>query len=229
MLQNVVSTIKNSIIPNVLIVIGLLFIVLSFGPIVKDELWFRLKELKDQKYFLGSKEEVVGSVEDSVFARYLSKSPVTLKPVNKGFSVVIEKIGVNAPIIADVPVTDERAYNDALKSGVAHAITSKYPSRNPGNVYLFAHASVNFWQLGEYSDVFNLLRKLSFGDRVHVFYDGEDFVYEVVNIEKHDGWNTYPLTRPVIEPTLTLQTCDPPGTTLNRLIVTAHLVDVIGE
>ncbi|EKE00377.1 MAG: hypothetical protein ACD_22C00036G0004, partial [uncultured bacterium] len=32
--------------------------------------------------------------------------------------------------------------------------------------------------------------------------------------------------RPVIEPILTLQTCDPPGTTINRLIVTAKLEKV---
>ena len=74
--------------------------------------------------------------------------------------------------------------------------------------------------------ILNLLRKLELGDRIHVFRNNTEFVYHVVNKETLKGWNTYPLTRPVIEPILTLQTCDPPGTTLNRLVVTAKLIEV---
>lgn len=128
--------------------------------------------------------------------------------------------------MADVAVTDESVYKESLKHGVAHALSSSYPSKEPGNVYLFAHSSLNFWELGKYAQVFNLLRKLEAGDRVHIFYEGGDFEYRVVNKEVYKGFNTHALTRPVIEPLLTLQTCDPPGTTLNRLVVTAKLVGV---
>ena len=196
---------------------------LTFGSLLRDELWFWLKEAKGQEFTLFSRD--TGAVEDSIFARFLSTRPIFIEPVNQDFSLVIERIGVNAPVVADVSITDEAAYNEALKNGIAHAASSKYPSSQPGNVYLFAHASINFWKLGQYANVFNLLRKLDFGDRVHIFYKGEPFVYEVVNKEVLKGWNTYPITRPVIEPTLTLQTCDPPGTTLNRLVVTAKLIE----
>jgi sortase A len=202
---------------------GFLLIWLSFGSIIRDEIWFFLKETRGQELRLfGKKEE---TVEDSVFARFLSTKPILIEPVNRDFSLVIERIGVNAPIVADVSVSDEKAYIEALKNGIAHASSSKYPSKKPGNVYLFAHASVNFWRLGKYATVFNLLRKLDLGDRVHVFYKGEPYIYEVVNKEVMKGWNTYPITRPVVEPILTLQTCDPPGTTINRLVVTAKLVE----
>lgn len=196
---------------------------MTFGRILKDELWFWLKELKGQQIKLFAKEE--DAVEDSVFARFLSTRPIFIEPVNRDFSIVIERIGVNAPIVADVPVTDQDAYNEALKQGIAHASTSVYPSKDPGNVYLFAHASINFWRLGKYANIFNLIRKLDNGDRIHVFYKGETFVYEVVGKQVFKGWNTSPITRPVIEPILTLQTCDPPGTTLNRMVVTAKLIE----
>lgn len=209
-----------------LIIFGVVLIVLSVGPILRDEVWYFLKEFKNQEYFLTS-DTNTNSVNDSVFARYLSTRPVVIKPVNTEFSIIIEKIGVNAPIVADVTVTNEDAYNKALNDGVAHASTSRYPSEKPGNVYLFAHSSVNFWQLGKYANVFNLVRKLELGDRIHIFYKGKTYVYKTVNKETYKGWNTYPLTRSVIEPTLTIQTCDPPGTTLNRLVVTANLIDVI--
>ena len=205
-----------------MIAAGFLLIWLSFGAILKDEAWFFLKEARGQELSLFNRSE--DSVEDSVFARFLTSRPIFIEPVNKDFSIVIERIGVNAPIVADVSVTDEKAYNEALKTGIAHASTSKYPSNNPGNVYLFAHASINFWRLGKYANIFNLVRKLDLGDRIHIFYKGEPYIYEVVNKETMKGWNTYPITRSVVEPILTLQTCDPPGTTLNRMVVTAKLI-----
>lgn len=208
---------------SAMVAVGFFLLYMTFGSIIFDEVWFFIKEMKGQEFrLLGKKDE---TVEDSVFARFLSSRPILIEPVNTDFSLVIEKIGVNAPIVADVSVADQDAYNEALKQGIAHASTSRYPSSKPGNVYLFAHASINFWRLGKYAKVFNLVRKLELGDRIHVFYKGEPFVYEVVNKEVLKGWNTYPLTRPVVEPILTLQTCDPPGTTLNRLVVTAKLIE----
>jgi LPXTG-site transpeptidase (sortase) family protein len=203
--------------PNLLIIVGLFLLVLAFGPLLKDEVWFYFMQLKNQKYELNTGKK------ESVFGRILSADPIRLDPINKEFSLVIERIGVNVSVVADVATNNEAMYNEALKSGVAHAALSDYPSEKSGNVYLFAHASLNFWNLGKYATTFNLLRKLDLGDKIHVFYKGQDFLYEVVNKEVVHGWNTSPLTRATIEPILTLQTCDPPGTTLNRYIVTGKL------
>jgi len=209
---------------NLLILAGLGLLVMAYGPIIYDEAWYWLKVQKNQEISLDLPQGV--GVQDSAFARLLSYKPIQLNPVDENFGIVIEKIGVNAPVKPDVSVTDEDSYNEALKLGVAHAVTSDYPSEDAGNVYLFAHSAINFWDLGKYAKVFNLLRKLEVGDEVHVFYRGQDFTYQVVTTEVYKGWNTYPLTRTTIEPLLTLQTCDPPGTTLNRLVVTAKLVSV---
>jgi len=208
--------------PALLIFLGVVLVIIAFGPFIRDEVWFYLKELKGQEYELGADVHK----KDSVFARLLSSRPIGIDPANKDFSIVIEKIGVSAPINKDVPVTDNQAYMESLRTGVAHASLSKYPSKNPGNTYLFAHASVNFWKLGKYAGVFNLLRKLDTGDKIYIFYEGRAYMYKVANIEIVKGWDVYSITRPVIEPILTLQTCDPPGTTLNRLVVTAKLVSV---
>lgn len=209
---------------------------MAFGPVIKDELLYSFMQLKSQTFVLASGFNNTGSEsstakgslpsKSSIFSKLLSTKPIEIDPVNTDFSIVIEKIGVNAPVVADVSVTNEASYNEALKKGIAHASISNYPGTEPGNTYLFAHASVNFWQLGKYATVFNLLRKLDIGDRINVFYENQEFVYEVVNKETLPGWNVYPLTRSVIEPTLTIQTCDPPGTTLNRLVVTSKLLEV---
>jgi sortase A len=209
--------------PNFLIFLGVLFLLLSFGPLIVQEIWFFIKEAKNQEYSLESGEVA----EDSVFGRLLTGDPIKIEPVNRDFSIVIERIGVNAPVVPNVSVTDENAYKEALKTGVAHAISSDYPTTAPSNVYIFAHASLNFWDLGKYATVFNLLRKLNINDKINIFYQGDRYIYEVVNKEVVKGWNTTSITRSVIEPVLTLQTCDPPGTTINRLVVTSKLIEKI--
>jgi LPXTG-site transpeptidase (sortase) family protein len=215
----------GKILSNIFILAGVVLLASSLGPFVVDEAWYLLKEIKNQKYTVSPEpKEVV--IPDSVFARFLSTKDVKIEPINRDFSLVIEKIGLNAPIVANVAVGDQVAYVKALQSGIAHASVSAYPSKESGNVYLFAHASLNFWQLGKYASVFNLLRKLEAGDRIYIFYNGAKYVYEVVNKETMQGWDMFPLQRPVLEPILTLQTCDPPGTTLNRLVVTAKLLEV---
>jgi LPXTG-site transpeptidase (sortase) family protein len=212
-------------IANFLIILGFFLLFLTYLPVIRDEAWYLLKTRFGQN--TGEEYSAFAQYKEvSVFANFLFSKPSTFNPVNKDFAIVIEKIGVNAPIKADVSVMDPKAYQVALKEGVAHASRSLYPSQTAGNVYLFAHSSVNFWQLGKYATVFNLLRKLEVGDRVHIYYKNQDFVYAVVSKEILKGWDTFPLTRSTIEPILTLQTCDPPGTTLNRLVVTAKLVEV---
>ena len=210
---------------NILIFLGITFLLLSFGPLIIQEAWYFIREVKGQEYFL-TKESNLKQEKVSVFGELLAKDPIRIVPINKDFSIVIEKIGVNAPIVPNVSVVDEKQYKEALKNGVAHAISSDYPTTSPSNVYLFAHASLNFWDLGKYATVFNLLKKLNYKDKIHIFYQNKDYVYEVVNKEVVKGWNINPMKRPAIEPLLTLQTCDLPETTINRFVVTAKLLSV---
>ncbi len=221
------KTIKNiyfTWIPNLLILLGIGVLLFPFAPVIRDEIWYFWKEKLGHIYKIvaNKPEEPV-----SLFASLLGDTPSPLYPVDRNFSIVIEKIGVNAPIVKDVSVIDSNSYKESLKQGVAHSNTSSYPSNEPGNTYLFAHASVNFWDLGKYATVFNLIRKLEIKDSISIFYEGKQYIYKVVNKEVYPGWNTYPLSRAVIEPVLTIQTCDPPGTTLNRMVVTATLESVV--
>jgi LPXTG-site transpeptidase (sortase) family protein len=217
------------LVPWLLVVFGILTFLFSFGPLLYSEAWYYIKEQRDQEFVVnipGIGDKPTEGVKDSVFARFLSSSPIVETPASTEFSVIIEKIGVNAPVIANVSVSNSDEYTKSLKDGIAHAINSDKPSGDPGNTYLFAHASLNFWELGKYATTFNLLRKVELNDIVRVVYKNKLYTYYVVNIEVHEGWNTNPITRPVVEPLLTLQTCDPPGTTLNRLVVTAKLKDI---
>ncbi|MFH1955802.1 MAG: sortase [Patescibacteria group bacterium] len=203
-------------------IIGAIFLFLrAFGPIIYGELSYVVTKAWNAGWQLDmgvDKNNNALTPVESIVAR----RPLSLRPVNTTSSIVIEKIGVSAPIIINVDVTNSGKYTEALRSGVAHAKGSALPGAN-GNTFLFAHSSINFWELGKYATVFNLLGKLEAGDIIVLFYKENRFDYEVIDKRIVAGFNTLPLLRQTTSPVLTLQTCDPPGTTLNRLIVTARI------
>lgn len=210
-------------ISNALILGAIVYFLSAFWDIGKQELLFVLRDLRGQEFTVDEVEESEEPEEESPFATLVKQpTPLKLTPKSKQFGILIEKIKVNAPVIENVSVADKRTYLHALEKGVAHARGTAKPGQI-GNAYLFAHSSLDFWNYGPYSGVFNLLRKLEKGDRIVVFYKGGRFDYYVTRKEVVSGFNTNPLTQTFATPHLTLQTCNPPGVAVNRLIITAEL------
>lgn len=141
-------------------------------------------------------------------------------PPNTTFSLVVPKIDAKAPIIANIDPSDEKAYLEALKTGVAQAKGTCFPGMDC-TMYLFAHSAGSPIQATRYNAVFYLLRKLEKGDQMIVYYYGKKILYEVTGKEIVSADKTGYLTDTGNEEKLVMQTCDPPGTTLNRLLVFA--------
>lgn len=146
-----------------------------------------------------------------------------LTPEDSQFSVVIPKIGANARILANVDAADDTIYLEALKEGVAQAAGSDFPGEG-GHIFLFAHSTDYIWNIGSYNAVFYLLYKLEEGDEVNIFYKGQRYVYKVIGKKIVNPSQVEYLTRKTNREFLTLQTCWPPGTTLQRLLVFATRV-----
>lgn len=206
---------------NALILGAIVYLASSFWDVVRQEVLYTYWRIRGQEFTVD--EVVVPEEPESPFASLLRQpTPLKVTPKSTQFGIVIERINVNAPVIADVSVTDKNAYLKALDKGVAHAKGTVKPGQN-GNSYLFAHSALDFWNYGPYSGVFNLLRKLEKDDRIVIYYQGTRYDYYVTDKQVVSGFNTNPLTRDFPTPYLTLQTCDPPGIALNRLIITAEL------
>jgi len=141
-------------------------------------------------------------------------------PPNTTFSIVVPKIDAKAPVIANVDPSSETNYMEALKTGVAQASGTCFPGMDC-SMYLFAHSAGSAISAARYNAVFYLLRKLESGDQVVVYYYGKKFLYEVTGKEIVTEKDTHYITEVGKEERLILQTCDPPGTTLNRLLVFA--------
>jgi sortase A len=160
--------------------------------------------------------------ESGGFARLFQQRKVeVMVPADPAFSVVIPKIGANAPVVANVNPGDEPAYLEALKRGIAHAEGTTFPG-DGSHIFLFAHSTDYIWNIGSYNAVFYLLYKLENGDEVNLFYNGQRYVYAVKEKTIIEPSQVEYLTRKTDVETLTLQTCWPPGTTLKRLVVTAE-------
>ena len=67
--------------------------------------------------------------------------------------------------------------------------------------------------------------KLVYGDEVIIYYDQKKYVYVIREKSVIDPKNVGVIKKNTLKPRLTLMTCWPIGTTLNRLIVAAELVE----
>lgn len=208
---------------NSLIIAGVLFSFLSFGPFVQQEVWYWWRST-----FFVDTTKIGAPPEFSVTeAKELELPSLGVKPKNTDYGVVIEKIGVNAPVVANVNAADYDEYIAALSKGVAQARGTADPGSTEAdnnNVFLFAHSALNAVQARQYNSVFYLLRKLEKGDRIVTFFKGKRFDYIVTSNKVVQASDIRYLTDPSKKPILTLQTCDPPGSSLRRLIITADLV-----
>lgn len=144
-----------------------------------------------------------------------------IKPVDEDYGIVIPKINANSKIIKDVNPFKSSEYQWALTKGVAQAKGSVYPGQF-GNLFLFSHSSVNFYEAVRYNSVFYLLSKLEKGDEIYIFYKKNKIKYSVIGKKLVDPNDISYLTKGSSKHTLTLMTCWPPGTTYKRLLVIAE-------
>lgn len=195
--------------------VGLFSIFFLLGPLIRAEIKYRTDRI------LGVKRSVSNS---GTLGDLKNPQENEIIPVSTDFGLVIEKINANAKVVANVNAADEKSYVAALHAGVAQALGSTPPGV-PGNLYLFSHSTDAPWNIIRFNAIFYLLRELEAGDRVIVFYQNKRFDYIVFDKIIVSPTDVSYLTNRYNFPVLTLQTCDPPGTLLNRLIVRARLVN----
>lgn len=187
------------------VVIGVIILVFVFMPIVAIEVSYNTKAFVQK-----------------VTQQTPAPSPT---PASKEFGIVIPKIQANAPIVANVDAFNDKAYQAALTKGIAHAKGTSLPDGS-GNVFLFAHSAENWLNANKYNAVFYLLYKLEKGDTFSVFYKGKEYVYQLEEKRTVDAEDVEVMKTSTYPRSVTLMTCWPPGTTLQRYIVVGALKEV---
>jgi len=139
--------------------------------------------------------------------------------------LIIPKINVDVPALYDVG-SDYKSQMAAMEKGVAHfAIpgANSHPGE-VGNTVLSGHSSNDLFDRGDYKFIFAQLDKLAVGDTIYANYDSKRYTYVITKKEVVKPTEVSKLIYPTNKPVLTLITCTPLGTALNRLLVTAEQV-----
>lgn len=139
----------------------------------------------------------------------------------KDFRVIIPKISIESTIIPFVDSTNEGEYKEQLKNGVAHAKGSYLPYES-GPMYLFSHSTDSIFNIVQYNAKFYALKDLEEGDEVNVILNGKEYKYKVFSKEIINPDQIELIHQTSAD--LVLQTCWPPGTDWQRLIVYAKKV-----
>jgi LPXTG-site transpeptidase (sortase) family protein len=147
----------------------------------------------------------------------------SIAPTDKT-EVIIPKINVEIPVNYTQTSTNEADIEKDLDSGVVHYPTTVKPGEL-GNTALFGHSSNNIFNKGKYKFAFVLLHTLVPGDTFYLTYNGKVYVYKVISRQIVEPSNVAVLG-PVDgqTATATLITCDPPGTSLHRLVVVGQQI-----
>lgn len=143
--------------------------------------------------------------------------------------IVIPKIWKNIPLVdvQNKTVENVKALEDIFMKELVNGIV-RYPgSARPwenGNSFIFWHSSNFPWLEWKYNDVFALMDNLSFWDEIIAYYGQKKYIYKVKEKKVIKPGDTSVLKRNNNISEITLMTCWPVGTTLNRMVVVWELV-----
>ena len=179
-------------------------IIFTFYPILKEEFTYLLKPKE-----LGSG-----------FEEIMLEASAQKLGLNSYFSLNISKIGAKANIVSNVDAGNFNEYSKALKEGIAHAKGTNFPGQEK-LVYLFSHSTDSPLNFSRYNAIFYLLGRLEKGDIISVYFLNQEYKYQVSQKIITSAGDTSWLRDKGQGEMLILQTCDPPGTSLRRLLVMA--------
>jgi LPXTG-site transpeptidase (sortase) family protein len=221
---------------NFLVLFTIFGFLATFGPAAYYEFLYRVGQFRGVHYSV-IKEEGVSEL-GKLLARYgknpdsaggsnylssilIGEKEKVLVPPSADFSVVIPKIGAAEGITANVDPSNEKEYLQVLTNSIAHAKGTSFPGLG-GSTYLFAHSADNFWNVGRYNAVFYLLKELTPGDDIYVFFQGKRHNYKVYETKIVDRLDTqYIDSVSDVGERVILQTCWPPGTDWQRILIFA--------
>ena len=156
-------------------------------------------------------------------SRDASATPIIVDPSSVTASttpeIIIPKIHLEIPVDYSQTSTNEATIENALENGIVHYPSTVMPGQL-GNAAFFGHSSNNIFNPGKYKFAFVLLHELEAGDTFYVTYNGKAYIYKVFSRQIVSPSDVGVLSNvPGHTATATLITCDPPGTSINRLVV----------
>lgn len=163
-----------------------------------------------------------GNLDPSV----LIVDPNASNVVSSEPKLVIPKISVDVPIIWNADASSQDSLNAAMNNGVVwfNIEGANAKPGEMGNFVLSGHSSNDWLEKGDYKFIFAPLEKMQDGDTIYVNYNGVRYTYVITGRKVVKPTDVAALHIGTDKPRLTLITCTPLGTALNRLLVFADQV-----
>lgn len=138
--------------------------------------------------------------------------------------IIIPKLNVEAPIVTDAENNEEQVIQKALERGVVLYPNTGQPGEL-GNQVIFGHSSNNLFNRGDYKYVFALLNKMEKDDIIYINFNSKQYTYKVINKKIIKPTEVEVLNEQPVPALVTLITCDPPGSNVNRLVIQAEQIN----
>jgi len=193
--------------------LAILFFVLAFVGINYQAILHQVNFWYQKDYKASDKSDNKSSITTS---QNNQNSQSVALPQFAENHILISKIDVNAPVSWNVP-NNEASVGKNLENGAIHLSGTALPG-TIGNVFVTAHSSNYAWAPGNYKSLFSLLNKLVVGDEIYLKRESKTYAYKVYKI-KITNPDDLSVLNQGNNSILTLMTCAPVGTSLNRLIV----------
>lgn len=148
----------------------------------------------------------------------IETAPLPADPTIQRDELVLERLGIIAPIRFDIPYIEKEIQRE-LKEGVVHLAGSAKPGQQ-GTAIITGHSSSLAWVSGNYKTVFAPLLKSALEDEITIHLNGELFTYRVSEVYEVAP-SRVDLLQSSEDVDLRLITCSPLGSTRRRFIVDA--------
>lgn len=135
--------------------------------------------------------------------------------------LIIPTISVDVPIIWTADASSQDSLNAAMDNGVAW-FNIQGASAKPGekgNFVVSGHSSNDWLDKGDYKFIFAPLERMKAGDTIYVNYNSTRYTYTITKTQVVKPTDVTALQIGADKPYITLITCTPLGTALNRLLV----------
>lgn len=195
--------------------LGAMLVIMTTGLL---PMWLNRERIKEQL-----EELKQAQITFSDLIRVVADQPLEITEATF-FTIDIPKIGAKSKVIPNVDSADKFEYGQALAQGVAHAAGTFLPGMD-GSVTLFAHSTDFDANVSRFNAVFYRLDELNPGDTLTVWYLGKKYDYSVIKTRVVPPDDVSVFKPQAGEKKLYLVTCTPRGTTKNRLIVEAELIN----
>jgi sortase A len=180
--------------------------------------------------FLQYNQVIIGTVQAYVSPGAINPNNIVIDPtkstqVTAEPRLIIPKINVDVPVVYNVGY-DHASQMNAMSKGVAHFAIPGADSvpGQLGNAVFSGHSSNDLFDSGDYKFIFAQLDKLKTGDTIFLHYESTRYTYTVTETTVVKPNNVGALLGKEDKPYVTLITCTPLGTALNRLLVYAEQV-----